>query len=177
MSSTKVRRDRLFKHSKPTLRPYADSDFWVLWAAYDLGSFPGLAAGATKDQFRNYLDLIRGSAGCLVAEDDCKWFKDKRGPVAFITLKSDGWQTHPAVDFFKWTTPRRKLRVLVAALQKARWSKEIGVIVIRSLQGSQRMLEVVNEYGHLVTPVGTIPEGTPTGDEFLYYLRGQRKAG
>ena len=174
--STKGKRDRLFGDARPILRPYTPDDFWVLWAAYDLGSFPGLKAGAKKEEFAAYIELIcRGNSACLVADAKCRYFREGHGPVAFITVKNDGWKVIPSADFFKWTTTRMKLRVLVAAFQKARYSEEIGVLVISALSSSLKALRSMKSYG-LLYPVGRIPDGSRGGDEFLFYLRGKKSA-
>lgn len=174
--TSKDMRNRLFGDARPSFRPYTPDDFWVLWAAYDLGSFPGLKAGAPKEEFARYIDLIRAAnSACLVADAKSKWFREGHGPVAFITVKNDGWKVQPSIDFFKWTTTRMRLRVMVAAFQKARYSEEIGVLLITALSSSLNVLRRMKRYG-LLYPVGRIPDGARAGDEFLFYLRGRKAA-
>lgn len=173
-NSTKSRRARLFRKSRPNIRPYTKEDFWVLWAAYDLGSFPNLPKGLDKDKFSKFVkSVILSNSSCLVIDEDCKWFKNKRGPVCFITLRTNGWKVEPNVDFFMWATPRMKLRCVAAFFQMVRYSRDVGICLVTALANSVCILNHMKKYG-LLFPVGRIPDGSPRGDEFQYIIRGRK---
>lgn len=176
MSSTKVKRDRLFKGGRPLVRQFDPAkDFWVLWAAYDLGSFPGITKGLSMDQFKAVLtnSLSRHSAA-LVVEDQCKWFRDKRGPIALVTVDNFGWRVEPFADFFIWTTPRMKARAVVSFLQMVRYDSDVGVCVGRVPERFFEFYNRLREYG-VMFPCGKIPYGAEHGNEYLFYIHGKRK--
>jgi hypothetical protein len=172
--SAKDKRDRLFRKSKPHIRTFVAEDLWVLWAAYDLDSFKGLKKGLTKDEFFKLVEMIASRhSSCIVVEDECKWFKSGRGPICFVTIANNGWRIEPHVDFFRWATPRVMLRAYVAFFQMVRYSKEVGVCVVRSLANTVPLFERMRTYG-LLFPVGRIPDGDARGDEYLYQVRGKK---
>ncbi len=73
MNLTKDRRDRLLGTVRPYIRPFTRDDLWVMWAAYDLGSFQNMAK-MTKEEFVKYLfNFASQKSSCLVVEDDCRW--------------------------------------------------------------------------------------------------------
>ena len=173
LSSTKEKRERLLGDSRPYIRPFTKDDLWVMWAAYDTGSFPNLGK-MDKEQFVKVLvQFCQSKSSCLVVEDDCKWFKSGRGPVAFISIENYGWRIEPHVDFFKWATPRIVLRCNVAFFQMVRYSSQVGVCLIRSLENTTKLFDHLREYG-LVFPCGKIPNGDPRGDEYIYYAKGRK---
>jgi len=144
-----------------------------MWAAYDTESFKKLKKGMSKEEFlRMLISFCQAKSSCLVVEDDCKWFKSGRGPVAFVSIDNYGWRIEPHVDFFKWATPRIILRCCVAFFQMVRYSSQVGVCEIRSLESSVNLFDHLREYG-LVFPAGKIPNGDPRGDEYLYYAKGR----
>jgi hypothetical protein len=175
--SARAKRDRLFRKGKPHIRPMdLQTDFWVLWAAYDLGSFDQLPKGWTKEQFAQHIQAVCSvHSSCLVIEDDCKHFKSGRGPSCFVLLDNYGWRVEPVVDFFFWTTPRMKLRAEVAFFQMVRYSGDIGVCSVRTGEKEQAWFGRLREYGVLF-PCGKIPKGRADGDEYLFYVNGTRKA-
>lgn len=177
MGLTKDRRDRLFRHGKPLVRPFEPiKDMWVLWAAYDLGSFKTMPQGLTKAQFRDLvMTVAKAKSSCLVIEDTTKHFKEGKGPVGFITIDNYGWRVEPQADFFMWATPRMILRCNVAFFQMVRYSKDIGVCLVRSLESTANLFKNVKKYG-LLYEVGKIPHGTPNGDEYIFSINGLKKA-
>ena len=175
--STKEKRARLFKRGKPLVREFViKDDMWVLWAAYDMGSFKKMKAGMTKAEFRDLvLSVCRCKSSCLMIEDDCRYFKSGRGPVGFVTLDNYGWRIEPQVDFFRWATPRMILRANVAFFQMVRYSKDVGVCIVRSLKRTVNLFHRVQRYG-LLLEIGTIPNGSAEGDETLFSIRGLKEA-
>lgn len=179
LSSTREKRERLFKNSRPFIRlfDFAKDMRWI-WAAYDLKSFPYLKLdGETEDERKVQLvehmkGLLAVKSSCLIVEDDCRWFKAKRGPVAFVIIENYGWRIEPHVDFFKWATPRTILRCNVAFFQMVRYSSQVGVCLVRALEQYVPLFDHLKIYG-LLFPCGKVPDGDPRGDEYLYYVRGR----
>ena len=174
--STREKRERLFGKSRPTVRKFDPaSDMWVLWAAYDLGSFKRLPAGMDRKSFEAYvMNAVARHSGCFVIDDDCRYFKSGRGPMCFVAMLSNGWKVEPYADFFMWAKARRRLRCVAAFLQMIRYSKEIGVCVVTALADSVNLLNRMKRYG-LLFLVGRIPDGSGSGDEFVYQLRCAKK--
>lgn len=173
----KHRRARLFGASRPLVRPFDPAtDMWVMWAAYDLNSFPSLPSGLTIKEFGALvMAQVASRSSCLVVEDDCKYFKAGRGPVCFVAVDNFGWRIEPHADFFMWATKRMKLRCTVAFLQMARYSKNVGVCVIRSLARSNNLFRHAQRYV-LLNDAGRIQMGDPRGDEYLFSIKGSARA-
>ena len=170
----RIKREKLFRKSRPFIRPFdVEKDMWVLWAAYDLGSFPNIPPKLNPTQF---MDMVRKSvkerSGALVIEDDCKYFKQGRGPVCLILLDNYGWQIQPFVDFFFWATPRIKLRSNVAFFQKVRHDSAVGICLVKSPEKYANLFNRLKNYG-VLSRCGKIPSGYPDGDEYLYQVRGK----
>lgn len=178
---SRLMRERLFKRSRPFVRPIdLQKDAWVLWAAYDLGSFPKLAKGLTPEQFMAFLRaFVAGKSSVLLIDDDTSInptkaaFKEKVGPVAMVSLDNYGWRVEPQFDFFFWATRRMRLRAAVAFFQMVRHAKEVGVCVVRSAEHDAAFCDHLRNYD-LLLPCGKIPGGLPDGDEALYYVRGKK---
>jgi hypothetical protein len=177
------RRKRLFKKSRPYIRPVVlmegdqyGFDMGVLWAAYKAGSFPLVEnRDMTADEFARYIIAHALTLSeMVIAEDDCKGFESGRGPVAVIGIRSDGWAVEPHVDFFAWATPRTILRVVVAFMQKMRYSKEVGVCVVRSLPDTNNLFRHVHRDYGVLHPVGMVAKGSPRGDVYLYSAWGAK---
>lgn len=148
----------------------------MLWAAYDLGSFPGLPKEMKKDEFFKCLAaFVSRRDSVLMVEDDHQRFREKRGPVAMISIDNYGWRIEPQIDFFFWASKRNRLRAAAAFLHMTRHSRDVGVCVVRSSERDAIFCEHLRGYD-LLYPCGKIPNGTPNGDELLFYLKGKRSA-
>lgn len=174
LKASRLKRERLFRKSRPLLRAFdVDRDMWVLWAAYDLGSFPQLPAGLNPSKFT---EMVRGTvkarSAALVMEDECRWFKAGRGPVCLILVDNHGWQIEPYVDFFKWATPRIKLRSAVAFFQKIRYDRAVGLCLVKTHEKFCNLFNSLTKYG-VLRACGRIPQGYPNGDQYLYQVRGK----
>lgn len=174
----RLNRERLFKKSRPFIRPFdIEKDAWIVWAAYDLKSFPQIPDNLNPNQF---LDIVRGTvksrSAALVIEDDCKYFKSGRGPVCLVLVDNYGWQIQPFVDFFYWATPRIKLRTNVAFFQKIRHDSAVGICLVKSGEKTANLFNRMSKYG-VLWKCGKIPSGREDGDEFLYQVRGKKNAG
>lgn len=173
--TSKQRRERLLGDSRPFIRPFTKDDLWVMWAAYDTGCFPNLGKMDKEAFVKMLLTFVAGKSSCLIVEDDCKWFKSGRGPVAFVAIDNYGWRIEPHVDFFtKWATPRCILRCCVSFFQMVRYSSQVGVCLIRCLDESVNLFDHLRDYG-LVFPCGKIPNGDHRGDEYIYYAKGRKE--
>ena len=177
---TKEKRDRLFRKSRPLLRPLQiydgekyHTDIGLLWAAYEDGCFYELPRGLEQEQFANEVEWLSQSRELLLSEDFNSAYKSERGPVALISVSGDGWKIEPHVEFFPWSTKRNVLRTAVAFFQMVRYQK-IGVCIVKALNGSTILFDKCKEYGVLFY-VGKIVNGDPRGDEYIYSIRGRLK--
>lgn len=173
----KKKRDRLFRKSRPFVRPFdPERDiFPYLWAAYDLGSFPDAKPGLSREEYAaSVKSVVALHSQCLIVEDDDRHFKSGRGPVAFVTVDNFGWRIEPYFIFFRWATPRMRLRAHVAFYQMVRYSSDIGVCVVRSPERYVQFFSRLQDYG-ILFPCGKIPYGSAEGHEFLFSVKGQRK--
>lgn len=178
------RRKRLFRTSRPHIRPAAlleegqyGYDMGILWAAYKAGSFPLVEdRDMTNDDFAKYiLAHAMTLSSMVIVEDDSKAFESGRGPVAVVGIRSDGWTVEPHVDFFEWAAPRTMLRVVVAFMQMVRYSKDVGVCVVKCLKTSKSLFKHVSDDYGVLHPVGMIPKGSPRGDVLLYSVWGGKE--
>lgn len=145
-----------------------------MWAAYDLNSFPNLEKGLTQEQFMAFVRaFIASKSSVLVIEDDHKFFREKRGPVALVAVDNYHWRIEPQFDFFFWGTRRHRLRAAVAFFQMVRHSKNVGVCVMRVSERDAPFCDHLRNY-ELLFPCGKIPYGKPDGDEALYYIKGRK---
>jgi hypothetical protein len=186
LKSARERRERLFKRTNPRVRPLdLEKDAWVLWAAYDLGSFSVLKPdphkpGVFKEpaEFMDYfVRFASDKASVLMVEEDHKFFREKRGPVALVSIDNygEGWRVEPQFDFFHWATPRQRLASVISFLQMVRYSKQVGVCVVRVWQKDALFCDHVVKAYDLLRPVGRIPNAGPSGAEYLYCAKGRRE--
>lgn len=179
--AARARRERLFKKSRPFVRPFdMEKDAWVLWAAYDLGSFPALEKGLKPEQFMTFLrQFVASKSSVLMVDDDTSInpkkaaFKDKIGPVCMVSIDNYGWRVEPQFDFFFWATKRMRLRAAVAFFQMVRHAKEVGVCVMRVVERDVPFADHLRDY-ELLLPCGKVPFGRPDGDEFQFYVKGRK---
>ena len=149
----------------------------ILWAAYKAGSFPMIAQELEMGDFAKAIIAIAITQHEMaVVEDDSKTYQSGRGPVAIIGIRSDGWRHEPHVDYFKWATKRNILRVTIQFLQMARYSKEVGVVMVHSpKETSNLFMRAAKDYG-VLNFVGRVPHGTPRGDEYIFSTIGKKEA-
>lgn len=173
-TGTVLKRRILFKKSKPFIRPFEQKDMWILWAAYKEGSFPVMQQDLEKDIFfQEITKQLLSYHTLMLVDDDCKRFKEGRGPVCLIVSRTDGWKIEPHVEFFKWANKQNILRVNVRFFNWIRQNKEIGVCIVRSLKNTVNLFHHVREYG-VLNFVGKIPGGDRRGDEYLFSIRGKK---
>jgi hypothetical protein len=177
LKTTRMRRERLMRYTNPFVRPFEwAKDAWTLWAAYDMGSFPALPKGLTKPQFGEFVrNFVAAKSSVLVIEEDHKYFREKRGPVALVSVDTyaGGWKMEPQIDFFYWATKRQRLAAVVSFLQMVRYSKEIGVCVVRVGDKDVKFCEHLYKYD-LLRPIGKLPNARPDGVENIFYVKGRK---
>lgn len=175
LKEARLRRERLLRYTNPFVRPFEwERDSWTLWGAYDMGSFPSMPKDLPKEVFAQLLRRhIAGKSQCLLVEEDHKYFRDKRGPVALISIDNYGWKVEPQFDFFMWASKRQRLAAVVSFLQMVRYSKEVGVCVVRVGDADTRFCEHLYKYD-LLRMSGKLPNARPDGTENVYYVRGRR---
>lgn len=171
-SEVVLKRRRLFRKSKPFIRPFEKADMWVLWAAYKEGSFD-LPPNMTKEVlYAHMMKALGGYSSLMLVEDYNKRFKDQRGAVCLITVMSDGWKMEPYAHWFSWATKLNILRANVRFLKWIMHSKEVGVCVFQATEKTVNLYMHVRRYG-VLNYVGKIPGGTRYGNSYEFSLRGK----
>ena len=173
----KQRRDRLFKASRPNVRPLDFSnptDMGVLWLAYQQNSFD-MEEGLNKEQFINaMLDIAEYYDFGWMIEDATQAFSEGKAPVGVMMAKSDGWELEPHYENFAWSSARNRLRAVAAFLQMMRYDKDVGVVNVYSLKKDKRFFKhIAKNYG-LLNYLGCIPHGDYRGDRHIFYVRGRK---
>lgn len=169
MRISKTRRDRLFRHGKPTIRPAVYEDLRWFWAAARRDGFTG-----TQDEFTAQAESLLAEADKIwLVEDKNAQFKEGAGPVGVFLANFDGWSLIPHVEWFPWATPRNKLRCTVGFLQSMRYSNEIGSIKIFAHAEFAPWFKHLKRYLPIIW-VGKITGGRPRADEHVFYVRGRR---
>lgn len=167
-NAAKEYRKRIFRKSRPFVRPFSEADVAWLWVAYKHGSFK-MQSGLNQQEFSEHVTPILGLENFIVEDDNPK-FKDKRGPVAFVSVTHDGWRYEPSIVFFKWASKKNMLRVGVAFFHKTSLSS-IGVCVVR--WSKSVLLDHLKKYGVLFLR-GKVPFGNKDGDEYIYSVLGRK---
>lgn len=172
-SNLKAQRDRLFRKSRPYIRPFEDKDWGILWAAYKRNSF-GLPEGMAQEEFMVALAPVLARHDSLfLIEDDSPAYQSKRGPVGLVGVFTDTWLIEPHADWFAWATKRNVLRCAVAWFQKVRHDKHVGACMVRARQKHEKFFTRLRRYGVLFY-VGKVPNGFEDGDMVLYSVRGKK---
>ena len=177
----KEKRDRLFKSGRPLIRPLQiydgekyHKDIGILWVAYSKEPFYSFPEGLSKTEFVEVIKEMVSTREVMMIDDTNSEYRES-GPVAMITVQTDGWKIEPHTSIFPWATTRNKLRGVVSFFQMVRY-KKIGVCIIYSLQQSKSLFDKCIKYG-VLHYVGKIVNGDPRGDEYIYSVRGKRNVG
>lgn len=181
LKTYRERRERLFAKAEPRVRPFDyKRDAWVLWAAYDLGSFPVLKPPVgpgqhvegrfkTPEEFFAYFNTFAMSkSAVLMVEENHKFFREKRGPVAMVALEQDGWKVMPQFEFFQWATRRHRLAAAVSVLNLYRYSKTHGACVLSVGEKDEPFCQHVRDQYGLLRFVGKVDNGRADGDELIW---------
>lgn len=177
----KEKRDRLFKSSRPHVRPLElfdngkySKDLAILWAAYKKGSFPEMPEMDQSEFTEFILDIASQYSKGWMIEDNNSQYKDGHGAIGFMFAADNGWEVEPHFESFEWATPRNILRSVVSFLQMMRYSKDVGVVNIYSLSDSKKFYDHLIGYG-VTRYVGKVPHGDIRGDRYIYYTRGKNE--
>ena len=172
------KRERLFKNGRPLFRPLEvmdgdeyHRDIAICWVAHSKEPFYAIAA-TDQDGFAKEMSAVSGMNSLLMAEDTNSYYESGAGPVALVSIHTDGWKVEPHCEFFPWASAKNKLRVFVSFFQMVRY-KKVGACVAGSLDDSKSLFDKTASYGVLHF-VGKIPNGDPRGDVYLYSVRGKR---
>jgi len=128
-----------------------------------------------EEFFKCVRAFVNTKSAVNMIEDEHKYFRDKKGPVAMVSVDNYGWKIEPSIDFFFWASKRNRLRACAAYLQMVRYSKDFGVCVVRAGDGDVMLCEHLRGYD-LLFPCGKIPCGRPDGDEHLFYVKCKARA-
>lgn len=176
----KERRERLFKADRPLIRPFNfidesgySKDLKILWVAHQRVPFPDIGE-VTQDEFAHKVFELSNGTSLYVVDDHNDEYSEP-GPIAFFTVKLDGWAVEPHVEYFPWATPRNILRSAVAFFQFIRYQK-IGVCIVHSLKPTKNLFDHCQKYG-VLHYVGVIVNGDQRGDDYIYSVRGKLNVG
>lgn len=175
----KERRDRLFKTSRPYIRPIEvvnghgiGKDMGVLWAAYERDSFD--MPEVSKEDFAEYMTEVAATyQKRWMIEDNNANFADGKGPIGMMMAVYNGWELEPHFEAFSWATPRNILRAVVGFLQMMRYDKDIGIVNVHSLKQDKKFYKHVTQYG-VLRYLDMIPDGDIRGDRYFFYVRGRK---
>jgi hypothetical protein len=156
------KRDRLFKKSRPHIRPLEPKDMGWLWAAYKSGSFQ-FPADLTQEAFAQYMTAALNGTAHYMVEDDSRKFKTGFGPVGLVGIAAAGEKIEPAAAVFKWATPKNILRGYVAFFQWIK-SQNIEECQVRA-PAKDKLMQRVCDYGAV----------RPRAMETVYGVRGRKK--
>lgn len=146
---------------------YSD-DVKLVWAAHSKKPFSLISGLLNQEEFINRLN-----SKMEIIEDLNPAFNGV-GPVCLVKSQNDGWKAFPRAEFFPWASPRNILRCTVQYLQKLRFEKTTGAVVIYCLQDSLLLMNRAKKYG-VIFSSGKIVGGNPLGDEFIFSVRGKRR--
>lgn len=174
------KRERLFKRGRPFIRELViydgdryHKDLGILWAAHQKQPFYMIPENVSQQQFALEVVELSKRAELFMAEDDNYGYQG-RGPIGLVMSQSDGWRVEPHVEFFPWATKRNMLSATVAFIQYLRYSRKVGVCIIRSLEDSVSLFRKCETYG-VLHYVGKVHGGDPRGDEYLFSVKGKKK--
>lgn len=175
----KQRRDALFRHSRPELRAFElydgeeyHKDLKILWVAHQKNPLHEIPEGLDQQEFADYIEEVVKRVEVFVIDDENDQY-DGYGPVAVGIIADDGWKYEPHINYFPWATKKNILRGSVSGLQMYRYSRQVGCVLVKSLEQSKNLFDHVCKYG-VLHYVGKIVNGDPRGDEYLYSVRGKR---
>jgi len=128
-----------------------------------MGSF-GYPEGLSQEELTaRVLSGLNGLVTFIVEDDNSK-FRDGRGPVALVSMATDGYKFEPNVAIFKWATKRNILRGFVGFFQWAKNSRDIGMCELKVPTSKSRILMKMRDYGVLY----------PRGNEIVFRVSGKK---
>lgn len=173
--TSRERRDRLFRNSRPTVRRLEimdgegyGRDIGVLWAAYQAGSFHDMPAALDQEAFLTSIEALQEQHDQVWVIDDINAaYGSKLGPVALCCTSANGLAITVAGTAFKWATKRNRFRAAASFLNMIRHSKKTGVALVRGGKASLAFLRPMRKLD-LLHYVGKIDS-----DAYLFSMRGR----
>lgn len=174
-------RERLFKHSKPHIRPISilredgnfGNDMGVLWAAYLKGSFKDLGELNQEDFTEKAIEFLKRFDFAWMCEDKNAKFSNGVGPVGLIVGRFNGWSLEPHWTPFSWATARNRLRTAVSFFQMARYEKGVGVLNVYSNEENLGFFNRLKKNYGVIYYIGKFPRGDYGEDRYIFYARGK----
>jgi hypothetical protein len=169
---------RLFKKNRPVIRKMGfidegnTEDSAFLWDLYCKGIMKDVPSDMNMEEFIELLDIIRDRT------DEIYIIEDLIGgvywPIAFVLARSNGWLLEPHVYYSDLATARHKMRSYVAFLKHTKYRKDLGACLVRVDKETTPLANKMEGIG-LLEFVGKIWGGMPSGNEYLYSVRCQRR--
>ena len=170
MKTAKARRDRIFRSGKPRIRPMVYDDIRWLWVAARRQDYDG----NPEDFSRETEPLLAAADKLFMLEDSNREFTEGVGPVGVVLANYDGWTLAPHVEWFPWATPRNILRCSVGFLQLMKYTHDVGCVKIFATAENAPWFKRLKRY-IAINLGGRIPGGRPSGEEYIFYLRGRKQ--
>ncbi len=170
---------RLFKKNRPVIRPMRwlsegdSADTALIWDCYCRGQLEEIEEGLTMQDFMEATEVLRDYLQEIYIVEDL--IGEDYVPIALVLCRNDGWLLEPHVIYFHNATTRHKLRGYTAFLKHTKYRKDLGACLIRVTKDTTPMANKMTGIG-LLEYVGKIWGGRPSGNEYLYSVRCQRRA-
>lgn len=140
-------------------------DLGLLWVAHQRRPFKLIEAD-TPEAFAESIEQLSQTFELSIAEDRHKEY-EQNGPLALVLTMTDGWSVEPRMEFVPWATRKNILRIAVGYLQMVRY-QDYGVCKVSVTSKTDKLLlDHACTYG-VLHYVGSIFNGSPEGDEYLY---------
>lgn len=169
----------LFKKNRPVIRDMRfiedgdSADTAMCWDLYCLGRFLDAPEDMTMGEFVDFVDYIRDRVTEIYVVEDL--VHDVYKPIGLVLARTDGWLFEPHVYYTDDATPKIKLRTYTAFLKHTKYRKDIGACLVRVNKETTPLANKMQGIG-LLEFVGKIWGGLPTGNQYLYSVRCQRRA-
>ena len=176
----KEARAKLFEQSRPEIRPLVainengemGHDMAVLWAAYRMGSFPVFGETDQNGFTQLMANYLSRYAFAWVVDDRNGKYPSGFGPIGLIVARYDGWGLEPHFNPFSWSTPRNRLRTVIAYLQMMRYEKSVGIVNVNSGDDHAAIFRKIAKTYGILYYIGKIPRGDHGMDRHIFYGRG-----
>lgn len=173
----KDRRNILFKDFKPNIRPFTNEngeispdDQKYLYAAYKQN---GGELNDPEEVLKEVLSNVSEFDMLFFIDDKSKQFKKGYGVIGMMAVMYNGWEFQPHIEWMPWTTKKGMLRGIVGAAIYCRYSKDIGITLIKCLENDRAFFKRLKKYAPVYGDY-KIPHGDHRGDQYIYYIRGKK---
>jgi len=176
----KEARDRLFRDSKPNIRPVSiinedgsmGKDMGILWAAYLKGTFQNLGKLTQEEFTEEAIKYFSRYQLAWIIEDRNRKFSSGYGPVGLVVGIFNGWALEPHWIPFSWASARNRLRTAIAYFQMMKYEKDVGVINVFSGEKDYRFFQRIGKKYGVIYYIGKFPRGDFGEDRYMFYGRG-----